>query len=279
MFIKQGRSWYTSSGEQRARGPFLLVASSDENKGSGYVPGGLRAWVRHVELRQAGHWMAGDLTLHTADRKEHRVYLSGSLGGDGLPKSLPHDVWETGIPIPYDLVCVLANDDGWNRVGWAGGPLLEWARANHVALSRAGSKPAKRRPFPDRPPKTAPMRERFRVEYQRRRILRGRGLHLSDVALRNAVGYLEPWRGWGKRNPHTKTVRWVNGVCVHHYRQVVEPLLLCTSEWNVTVFLRMYRRGETHPHFREWVKRDLTHHKTHLTSESWRRIATLKLPA
>jgi hypothetical protein len=89
----------------------------------------LRAVVRHVAMKQLGHFMMGYARI-----KGVTITLSGSYGGDGLPTSVSDKVYESGVELPQYLYGAWAKGDGWNSAG-AEAPLMrEWALANLKAL-------------------------------------------------------------------------------------------------------------------------------------------------
>ena len=91
MYIKSSQCGYDRNGEQFARGSFLIVFSHNKfkwaeetgkhwNEFPKEMERKLYACVRHVSLRQLGHWMMG-----TARIAGQSLTLSGSYGSDGLP--------------------------------------------------------------------------------------------------------------------------------------------------------------------------------------------------
>lgn len=127
MFIKQGQSWY-GRGEQRARGLFLLAASTDErDPKTGLYE--LRAIARTVKLVQSGHFMVGCFRV-----RHHKINISGGLGQDGLPCSrdkIPDEVWDAMVKVPDDVARRFWKDD----VNASEQDLVQWAIANEAALT------------------------------------------------------------------------------------------------------------------------------------------------
>lgn len=82
----------------------------------------LRAIVRYARLRQCGHYMMG-----TAKIGKHRIILSGSYGGDGLPKSVPDEVYEAGVELPRELYDAWNTGGGWNSAGSEAPAMRTWA--------------------------------------------------------------------------------------------------------------------------------------------------------
>ena len=127
MYIKSdGFSGYDHSGNQiRTRGDFLLLIQPHDGSGP------LKAIVRKVALSQCGHWMMGSAKI---GKKWYAV--SGTYGSDGLPLTLPNDVYaKYGLLLPAPLYDAWNNGGGWNGVGSEAPLLREWALSNIVALS------------------------------------------------------------------------------------------------------------------------------------------------
>lgn len=146
MFIA-GRSWYTSSG-QHAQGPFLLLFQQGWDLGKDPQPRELRALVRHVRLNQLGQFMMGhvDVKLPGEDAPS-RIGLSGPLGSDGLPLTVPRlnqapsDVpsrlWDMLTVVPEEL-----SEQYWRGDREDGSEakstvaLRSWAKKNIAALRK-----------------------------------------------------------------------------------------------------------------------------------------------
>lgn len=89
----------------------------------------IRAIVRHVAMTQCGHFMMGNARVHG-----HRLTLSGSYGSDGLPDTVPPEVYERGLELPKDLYDAWNNGGGWNSVGSEAPLMRKWALENLKAL-------------------------------------------------------------------------------------------------------------------------------------------------
>lgn len=129
MYLTREHAGYNRNGEQSAAGLFLILAG-------GYVPGEMRAAVRHVRMTQLGHFMMGSARLG-ADS----VVLSGTYGADGLTvdhKGKLPNAYSTMLPVPEELCRALAKSDGWNGSGSEGPSVRKWALANLSALRAAG---------------------------------------------------------------------------------------------------------------------------------------------
>lgn len=152
MFLN-GRGRYNRDGEQTCAGDFLLVFNQK--------PGGpLRCVVRHVRMRQCGHFMMGSATVGP-----FRLTLSGTYGHDGLPLS-PEDgkvpkgtpfaedpetgaknLWARLHPMPDELVEAFWKGGGHNTGGSEMPLLKEWA-LEHLAELRGV--PGAKKPQPRR---------------------------------------------------------------------------------------------------------------------------------
>ncbi|HEX5426534.1 MAG TPA: hypothetical protein VFW94_23505 [Candidatus Acidoferrales bacterium] len=123
MFITTKYSGYNRHGEQSAAGRFLILMQPNfDTKLTGKQP--LRAVVRYVRLRQLGHFMMGSARIG-----KHRLSLSGSYGGDGLPVSVPDEVYQSGVELPQELYDAWNNGGGWNGAGSEAPAMRAWALA------------------------------------------------------------------------------------------------------------------------------------------------------
>ena len=133
MFIHSQRGGYDRHGGQWSSGAFLMLCLGDAWKP--WTGGNLRAMVRHVKLRQLGHFMAGHAIIPTTyqdgelllDRTQAdivgmtvtrgaplaaraKLYLSGTFGSDGLPMHVPTKVTlDKGLreqPVNLDWRCL-----------------------------------------------------------------------------------------------------------------------------------------------------------------------------
>jgi hypothetical protein len=117
--------------EQTARGDFLVLFSYCTSKSRE-----VRACVRHVRMRQLGHFM-----MARARIGPHTVPLSGSYGADGLtrdPDPFP-GLWEALVPLPTDLAEKFWRGGGHNSTGSEAPDLHAWGLANLRTLRRAGT--------------------------------------------------------------------------------------------------------------------------------------------
>jgi len=87
----------------------------------------LYACVRHVSLRQLGHWMMG--TARIADQS---LTLSGSYGSDGLPcdyEKLTESARTKLIELPAELIEEFWKGGGHNCAGSEASAMRNWALA------------------------------------------------------------------------------------------------------------------------------------------------------
>jgi hypothetical protein len=84
-----------------------------------------RAFLRPVTLKQIGHFMMGRARIGG-----EWVTISGAYGNDGLPKHLPHGVWEIGVPLPPSLFDAWNTGNGWNDAGSEAAAMQSWATKN-----------------------------------------------------------------------------------------------------------------------------------------------------
>lgn len=142
MFL-QCKSGYDKDGQQRASGPFLIVA---QKPGKDSKPE-LRAVVRHVAMRQLGHFMVASVKLGGFN-----LVLSGTYGSDGLPVNfgqhfIDHEpatfteeqantLFDVMVPLPAELQAAFWQGGGHNTGGNEMEPLRQWAKANLALLRR-----------------------------------------------------------------------------------------------------------------------------------------------
>lgn len=83
----------------------------------------MRAIVRYTRMRQFGQFMMGFARIHG-----HRLTLSGSYGSDGLPCSVPDEIYAQGIEVPRELVDAWNHGGGWNGAGSEADAMRKWAK-------------------------------------------------------------------------------------------------------------------------------------------------------
>ena len=106
MYLEQVNSYCDRCGTQfiRKANYLLLLQTKDSVHRTG-----LRAVVREVALKQWGHWMMG-----TARVFGESITVSGSMGNDGLPRTVSDELFAKGFPVPADLVKIWGKDKGHN---------------------------------------------------------------------------------------------------------------------------------------------------------------------
>ena len=134
MFIRDNHRGERGTA-QVAWGWFLILFQRDWTPGKEPQPLELRACVRYAHLAQCGHFMMGGVSVG-----KHRIPLSGSYGGDGLPRTAPDDLWELLHPVPKDLQDAFWSGGGHNSAGAEAPALHAWANAHFDTLHAAGSK-------------------------------------------------------------------------------------------------------------------------------------------
>jgi hypothetical protein len=87
----------------------------------------MRGIVRYVRMRQLGHFMMGSARVGKT-----RLTLSGSYGSDGLPTTVPDEVYEMGVALPQTLYDAWNNGGGWNTAGSEADAMRQWAKENLI---------------------------------------------------------------------------------------------------------------------------------------------------
>lgn len=130
----RSRSWHMADGEQRARGPYLLLLSRGRE---------LRALVRTVELRQLGHYMMGHFEATPREPRGAatiQLSLSGAYGSDGLPRDGAEGsgalLWNYAHPVPAELAEAYWHSDGHNGPGREGPAMRAWAEEHEHELRK-----------------------------------------------------------------------------------------------------------------------------------------------
>lgn len=120
MYIdNSGYGYYRGTEQCHSRAPFLILVQPDDYEQRN-AP--IRALVRKVALHQSGHFMMG-----RARAFGHRIIISGAYGGDGLPRSVPQEVYDRATPVPQELIDAWNKGGGWNSAGTEAPTMAEWA--------------------------------------------------------------------------------------------------------------------------------------------------------
>ncbi len=114
-----GHGYYRGAEQRHTRAPFLILVQPDDYEKRNEP---IRALVRKVALHQCGHWMMG-----SARAFGHRITISGAYGADGLPRSVPQEVYDKAVPVPQELVDAWNKGGGWNSAGSEAPAMVEWA--------------------------------------------------------------------------------------------------------------------------------------------------------
>lgn len=121
MFISIKKQGYNRDGEQFAHGQFLVLCQPNDWEKRNEP---IRAFVCYARMRQLGNFMMARATC-----RGHKLSLSGSYGGDGLPCSVPQEVYDAATPVPAHLVDAWNKGGGWNGAGNEAPAMRQWAIA------------------------------------------------------------------------------------------------------------------------------------------------------
>ena len=128
MFITARRRGYDRNGQQVASGRFLLLVKP---KGWENRDKPMRALVRFTSMQQLGHFMMGECRAFG-----HKITVSGSYGGDGLPCDVPDAVYDKAVEVPAELVAAWNTGGGWNGAGSEAQAMRDWALKTFPAPKR-----------------------------------------------------------------------------------------------------------------------------------------------
>jgi hypothetical protein len=117
VYIEPTRTGYDGTEQVARRARFLILVQPESNG-----PLKLRAFVRKVALRQCGHFMMGRARIFG------RTYvISGAYGSDGLPLTVPDEVYNHAVPVPAELQEAWNQGGGWNSAGSEAPAIRAWA--------------------------------------------------------------------------------------------------------------------------------------------------------
>jgi len=114
-----GHRYYRGTEQCHSRAPFLILVTP-EDYAKRTEP--IRALVRKVALHQCGHFMMG-----SARAFGHKICISGTYGSDGLPRSVPQEVYDRATPVPEWLIRMWNEGAGWNDAGTEAPAMRDWA--------------------------------------------------------------------------------------------------------------------------------------------------------
>lgn len=156
MFIKLSQRGYTRDGQQTASGLFLMLVDSQLFEDIHYevlfkrrcparkeppLLDRVRGIVRFVRMHQCGHFMMGHADFRLNKFTSARIPLSGTYGGDGLLRTVPHWVWKNfGVTVPHELMQKWAKGGGHNDAGSEAQDMHDWALANLSELYKTRGK-------------------------------------------------------------------------------------------------------------------------------------------
>lgn len=121
MYIDDsGHMYYRYGSQHHSRAPFLILVQPEGLDGASKP---IRALVRKVALRQCGHFMMG-----FARAFNHDIRISGAYGSDGLPRSVPQEVYDKATPVPEHLIKMWNEGEGWNSAGTEAPAMRDWAQ-------------------------------------------------------------------------------------------------------------------------------------------------------
>jgi hypothetical protein len=120
MYIEKTTTYYKGSDQKTRSARFLILVQPEWNGGT--ERNKIRAIVRMVALSQCGHYMVGK-----ARAFGHSITISGAYGSDGMPATVPDDVYQRAIPVPKHLIEAWNTGGGWNGAGSEAQAMREWA--------------------------------------------------------------------------------------------------------------------------------------------------------
>ena len=119
MYIEGTQTYYRGTEQCARRARFLILLQPNVQNWEEYP---MRAIVRKVALRQLGAFMMGHARVGG-----QTISVSGSYGNDGLPLTVPLEIYEKGVVVPDHLVKLWSTGGGWNSAGSEAGSMREWA--------------------------------------------------------------------------------------------------------------------------------------------------------
>ena len=130
MYIEPVARYYDRYGSQHtAKGLFLILIQPEDDTACKEP---IKALVRKVALRQVGHFMMGVARIYGQS-----ISISGAYGGDGLPRSVPREIYDRAkVVLPDYLRDLWNNGGGWNGAGSEAPEMKKWALQNLEALRK-----------------------------------------------------------------------------------------------------------------------------------------------
>lgn len=129
MYLQPTSTYYVGTEMHIRRNLFLILCQPPGSMRGFNQMTQTRAIVRKVAMSQCGHFMMG-----YAYAFGHKLILSGSYGSDGLPKTVPQEVYDRAFPVPEWLMELWAKGGGHNGAGSEKWRMADWAMSNLSAL-------------------------------------------------------------------------------------------------------------------------------------------------
>lgn len=129
MYIEKTISGYDGTEQISRRANFLLLIQPATYE---RINDPIKALVRKVALRQCGNFMMGRAKIYGKS-----IIISGSYGGDGLPVSVPDEIYDRArVVVPEELVKAWNEGGGWNSAGKEASLMRKWANENLERLRK-----------------------------------------------------------------------------------------------------------------------------------------------
>lgn len=129
MYIETTQVYYVGTEQHCRKALFLLLIQPSSER---WKTEPIKALVRKVALGQFGQWMMGKVNIYG----QHLV-VSGSYGNDGLPMSVPDEIYDrAAVVLPQELLELWNHGGGWNSAGSEAAAMREWAIDNLKELKK-----------------------------------------------------------------------------------------------------------------------------------------------
>ncbi len=120
MYINGASVYYKGTTQHIRKGDFLILMQPDNQPPKG---NNIRAIVAKVAMSQVGYFMMGKVRIGGKS-----ITLSGSYGSDGLPTTVPDEIWVKGVPLPDSLYEAWRKGGGWNGSGSEAWAMAAWGK-------------------------------------------------------------------------------------------------------------------------------------------------------
>jgi len=129
MYIENAQIYYVGSEQHCREALFLLLIQPASER---WKTEPIKALVRKVALGQFGQWMMGKVNIYGK-----YLIVSGSYGNDGLPMSVPDEIYDRATVVLPDYLAALWNSGGgWNSAGNEATIMRQWAKDNLKELRK-----------------------------------------------------------------------------------------------------------------------------------------------